>query len=534
MRIVLIGAKASGKSAKGKKLAEKFNIDFFDTDNVLEELYLKATSEKLSFRQIYQKEGKDYFRNLELEACKSLENRNWAVISTGGSAFLNPDVRNALRKNSIVVCITAEVSELWERILKKGVPAYLENEENPYEAFKKRKEYYEEVVLPFADIITNCTNMTVDESVSDIYEKLIAQLQLKMFSPNSFGDIVRITTFGESHGKALGVVLDGVAAGIEVTEDIIMKELKRRRPGQSSVTTSRKEGDNVKILSGVINGLSTGAPIGMIIENCDQDSSKYDNLKDVFRPGHADFGFFMKFGIRDHRGGGRSSGRETVSRVAAGSVAINELKKRGVFITAYAKKIGNIEANPERYDFDAIEKNSVRCPDMDTATKMHEHIVAVAREGDSTGGVVEVVIDGVKPGLGDPVFFKLDARLAAAFFSIGAVKGVEFGVGFLASGLRGSQNNDPIRDSKFVTNNAGGILGGISTGEKIVAAIAVKPTPSIIKQQLSSNINGDNVDLKIEGRHDPNIVPRIIPVIESMAALVIFDAMLIQESLKGG
>ncbi len=527
MRIVLIGPKCTGKTIKGKKIAQRLDINFFDTDKVLEEIYENNSDNKLSCREIYKKEGKDFFRKLEKKACLSLDRRNWSVISTGGSAFLDPEIRRALRKDSIVILLTADSKILWDRIIKKGIPAYLKDENDPYNSFKERKNYYEEVVIPFSDIISDSTHSSVDENIDEIYQKINNEIELRMYSPNTFGDILRVTTFGESHNHAMGVVIDGMPPKIDISEKIIMKQLKRRKPGQSRITTSRKEKDEIRILSGVLNGKSTGAPIAMIVENKDVDSSKYDKLKDIFRPGHADYGYFMKFGIRDHRGGGRSSGRETVSRVAAGAIAIEELKKKGINIIAYAKQIGKIKAQSIDYDF--IEKNPVRCPDPKKADKMQNYILNASKEDDSTGGVVEIIIEGVPAGLGDPVFFKLDSKLASAFFSIGAVKGVEFGAGFLASVLRGSENNDWMEDGKFLTNNSGGILGGISNGEKIKASIAIKPTPSISKEQKTSDINGKNKKLKIEGRHDPNIVPRIIPVVESMAALVIFDSLLIQE-----
>jgi chorismate synthase len=268
----------------------------------------------------------------------------------------------------------------------------------------------------------------------------------------------------------------------------------------------------------------------MVIENQHQRPGDYDAIKDLFRPGHADFSFWAKYGFRDHRGGGRSSGRETAARVAGGAVARKILAERGIHICAYAMEIGGVRA--EKIDHSVIDKNPVRCPDPQAAAIMEETILAAREAKDSVGGIVQVEIAGVKPGLGDPVFAKLDARLAGAFFSIGAVKGVEFGVGFEAARLRGSENNDPMRNGHFMANRAGGILGGISTGQAILARVAIKPTPSISSPQQTCDENGENREVAIGGRHDPCIVPRAVPVIEAMAALVLLDCILIQERLR--
>lgn len=352
---------------------------------------------------------------------------------------------------------------------------------------------------------------------------------------NTFGKIFKITTWGESHGPAMGVVVDGCLPGINLSEVDIQKELDRRRPGQSIVTTTRGEDDKVEILSGIFNGVTTGAPISLVIKNKDSDPSRYDNIKDVFRPGHADFTFTKKYGIRDHRGGGRSSGRETSARVAAGAIAkklLDMLSNEKIKIYAYAKQIGNVSITEKKLDsndFEEIEKNIVRCPDKDAAKKMEDLITQMRKEGDSVGGIVEVVIKGVPIGLGDPVFDKLNADLGKALLSIGSVRGIEFGNGFGAATLTGKQNNDEISSKGFLSNNAGGMLGGISNGEDITIRIAVKPTSSISKEQKTITINNEDTKLIVEGRHDPCIVPRIIPVVESMAALVILDKLLIQQ-----
>ncbi len=347
-------------------------------------------------------------------------------------------------------------------------------------------------------------------------------------SGSNFGNIFKISTWGESHGVAIGVVIDGCPAGIEVSGEDIQKELDRRRPGQSKVTTSRGEDDKVEILSGVFEGKTTGTPISLMIRNKDSDSSKYKELKNKFRPGHADFTYMKKYGLRDHNGGGRSSGRETAARVAAGAVARKVLK--GVSINAYAKQIGRIIA--KKIDLKQIEKNDVRCADKDAVKAMEGEIMNARADNDSVGGIVEIIISGSPVGLGDPVFDKLDADLAKALMSIGAVKGIEMGAGFDVACMRGSEDNDQINAKGFVTNNSGGILGGISTGEDIIIRIAVKPTASIAKEQNTIDVKGKGCKIKVEGRHDPCIVPRIIPVAEAMVALVLADKMLMQRCVK--
>lgn len=345
-------------------------------------------------------------------------------------------------------------------------------------------------------------------------------------SGNSFGNIFRITTFGESHGEALGVVIDGMPSGVKIDREFLAFEMSRRRPGQSQLTTSRSEADAVEILSGVLDDVSTGTPLAMVIRNTSQRSKDYRDLENIFRPGHADFGFFSKYGIRDVRGGGRSSGRETCARVAAGAVAKMMLASYGIKICAYAKEIGGIKA--ETFDIEEIEKNPARSPDPVAAEKMMESVALARAENDSVGGRVNCFIDGVPAGWGEPVFDKLDARLAAAMLSLGSVKGIEFGEGFAVTQMKGSENNDPMRAGKtFASNHAGGILGGISTGERIEFSVAVKPTPSIAQKQNTVDKNGEEQEIVITGRHDPCIVPRIIPVVEAMAAIVLADFALL-------
>jgi chorismate synthase len=354
---------------------------------------------------------------------------------------------------------------------------------------------------------------------------------------NTFGKHFRITTFGESYGKAIGVVIDGVRPGLPIDTTYIQRELDRRRPGQSKVTTARSETDQVEILSGVFEGKTTGTPICMVVWNKDQRPEAYEKIKNVFRPGHAGYTYLAKYGVSDYRGGGRSSGRETAARVAAGAFAKSLLEKRGVRIHAYTKEIGGIKA--KTIDFKQIEKNPLRCPDPLAAKRMERLVLRMKKEGDSVGGIVEVVVKNPPAGLGEPVFDKLEADLAKALMSIGAIKGCEVGNGFAAARLRGSANNDPMYYDKrrkrvrTRTNNAGGIAGGISNGEDIVLRIAVKPASSIAKVQETVTVKGKSAKISVEGRHDPCICPRVVPVAESMVALVLLDHLRRQEMLEG-
>jgi chorismate synthase len=338
---------------------------------------------------------------------------------------------------------------------------------------------------------------------------------------SSYGTMFRISTFGESHGGAVGVVVDGAAPGVELSEADIQVQLDRRKGGRSAASTPRAEPDKVHILSGVFEGKTTGTPILMVLYNEDARSSAYDGIKDLYRPGHADLSFQAKFGIRDWRGSGRASGRETAARVAAGALARKSLAARGVSLLAYTKRAAGIEG----VDFDPaeIERNPLRAADAAAAVRMMAEVEKAKAEEDSVGGVVECRVSGVPAGLGEPVFDKLDAELAKAMLSIGAVKGIEFGAGFAAADSRGSRNNDWMDASGFLTNNAGGILGGISSGAEIVFRVAVKPTSSIASPQKTVGLDGAERIVRTEGRHDVCICPRIVPVVEAMACLVLED-----------
>ena len=342
---------------------------------------------------------------------------------------------------------------------------------------------------------------------------------------NSFGELLRITTFGESHGAALGVIVDGLPAGLEIDPAFIQREMDRRRPGQSDLVTARREKDEIEILSGVFEGKSTGTPLAMLLRNSDQHSQDYRSLADVYRPGHADYTYEAKYGFRDWRGGGRASGRETSARVAAGAVAKLLLKRSGISVRACAVQIGTVRGESIRWD--TVESNPVRCGDQEKARAMQDAIEEARKAGDSVGGVILCQILGVPAGLGEPVFDKFDALLAHAMLSIGGVKGFEIGSGFAAAESMGSQNNDPMLPPKtFAGNHAGGVLGGISNGSIIECRIAVKPTPSISLPQKTVNSAGEAQEIQIAGRHDPCLLPRIVPVAEAMAALVTADLLL--------
>jgi chorismate synthase len=354
---------------------------------------------------------------------------------------------------------------------------------------------------------------------------------------NSFGKYFRITTFGESHGPALGVVIDGVMPGKQFSVAGIQKELDRRRPGQSKVTTPRREPDSVEVLSGVFEGKTTGMPVCLIIRNKDQRPAAYEKIKAMFRPGHAGYTYLAKYGIADYRGGGRSSGRETVARVAAGALAKEFLAARGIEIIGHTVEIAGIRARA--FDQACIEQNPLRCADMHVAEEMERAVMQARDEGDSVGGIVEVIVRGVPAGLGEPVFDKLNADLAHALMTIGAVKGVEFGNGFAAARLRGSENNDPMYADtssgriRTRTNNAGGMAGGISNGEDLLMRIAVKPTSSIRKEQETVTVDREPARISVHGRHDPCICPRIVPVAESMVALTLMDHLTRQKLMRG-
>ncbi len=348
---------------------------------------------------------------------------------------------------------------------------------------------------------------------------------------STFGSQFRVTTWGESHGKGLGVVVDGCPAGLPLCEEDIQKLLDRRKPGGSKFATQRREGDVAEILSGVFEGKITGTPIAMEVRYTDQRSRDYGGIKEIYRPGHADFTFDAKYGFRDYRGGGRSSGRETLGRVAAGAVALKVLEELGIFVRAYTKSIGPIALDPERFDLEEMWNNRLYMPDAAAAKEAESFLENVMAEKDSAGGVAECVIRGLPAGVGEPVFDKLDACLAKAVMSIGAVKAFEVGDGLAAAKAAGSANNDGFcldgqGKAKKITNHAGGILGGISDGSAVVFRAAIKPTPSIALRQRSVTRDGKEKEIEIHGRHDPVIVPRAVVVVEAMAALTVLDLML--------
>jgi chorismate synthase len=339
-----------------------------------------------------------------------------------------------------------------------------------------------------------------------------------------FGRFFKVSTFGESHGVAVGAVVDGMPAGVAIDPDRIQRELDRRRPGTSRFVSPRQESDAVEILSGIAEGRTLGSPIALLVRNRDARPGDYQQIRDLFRPGHADYTYFKKYGIPPQPGGGRASGRETIGRVAAGALAKILLEQNGIRILAYTVAIGTVRAAAVAPAF--AEQDPLRCADPNAAEAMAASVDQARSEGDSIGGIVEVRADGVPAGLGDPVFYKLDGVLAWAMTSIGAVKGVEFGAGFALAAMKGSQANDPITSAGFLSNNAGGILGGISTGQPIVIRLAVKPTSSISRPQTTIDLQGRDRSIEIRGRHDPCLCPRICPVAEAMAALVLADAML--------
>jgi chorismate synthase len=355
---------------------------------------------------------------------------------------------------------------------------------------------------------------------------------------NTLGEKFKLTTFGESHGKAIGGIMDGFPAGIEIDEDFVQTELGRRRPGQSAITTSREESDKVEFLSGIYEGKSTGTPIAFLIRNNDQHSSDYREIMDLFRPSHADYTYTVKYGIRDHRGGGRSSARETIARVVGGAVAKLALRKLGINIQAYTSQAGNIVLKKKysELDLSLTECNMVRCPDPETAEKMIELIRQVKAEGDTIGGVISCVITGTLAGWGEPVFGKLHAELAKAMLSINAAKGFDYGMGFDGAGFKGSEVNDVFYVEKGAirtnTNYSGGIQGGVSNGEDIYFRVAFKPVPTLLQKQQTVNIRGENITFSARGRHDPCVLPRAVPIVEAMAAMALLDAYLLNKSSR--
>ena len=355
---------------------------------------------------------------------------------------------------------------------------------------------------------------------------------------NTFGTIFRLTTFGESHGEAIGGVVDGMPAGIDIDMDFIQQELNRRRPGQSKITTSRQEPDQVELLSGVFEGKSTGCPIGFIVRNTNQHSQDYEDMRNVFRPSHADYTYFQKYCIRDHRGGGRSSARITISRCVGGALAKLVLRQLGISVQAYTSQVGSIalERDYHLYDLSQTETNAVRCPDAEKAAEMEALITQVKGEGDTIGGVITCVIKGCPAGLGSPEFGKLHADLGAAMLSINAVKGFEYGEGFEGVTARGSEQNDPFCSVNgritTVCNHSGGIQGGISNGQDIYFRVAFKPVATLLMEQNTVDLDGNPTTLTAKGRHDPCVLPRAVPVVEAMAAMTILDHFMFQNDIK--
>ncbi len=363
---------------------------------------------------------------------------------------------------------------------------------------------------------------------------------------NTFGNIFTLTTFGESHGEGVGGVVDGMPPGIKVDMDFIQHELDRRRPGQSAITTARSEADRVELLSGVFEGHTTGCPIGFLVRNQNQHSSDYDNLRTLFRPSHADYTYYQKYGIRDHRGGGRSSARITISRVVGGALAKLALQRAGISITAYTSQVGSIALDHDyrQYDIALAEQNAVRCPDPEKASQMEQLISQVKAEGDTIGGIITCVVRGCPPGVGEPEFGKLHAMLAQAMLSINAAKGFEYGEGFACATCRGSELNDvfvangkpndngkpPVLDT--MTNHSGGIQGGISNGQDIYMRIAFKPVATLLRDQSTVDLQGNPITFTAHGRHDPCVLPRAVPVVEAMAAMTILDSLLQNKTLE--
>lgn len=354
---------------------------------------------------------------------------------------------------------------------------------------------------------------------------------------NTFGNIFRLTTFGESHGEAIGGVVDGMPAGIDIDLDFIQQELNRRRPGQSKITTSRQEADQVEILSGVFEGKSTGCPIGFLVRNTNHHSQDYENMRCLFRPSHADYTYYNKYGIRDHRGGGRSSARITISRCVGGAFAKLVLRQFGVSVQAYTSQVGSIALDRDyrKYDLSLTETNAVRCPDEDKAREMEALITQMKAEGDTLGGIITCVIKGCPIGIGEPEFGKLHAALGAAMLSINAVKGFEYGEGFDGVTARGSEQNDVFCSQEghitTKTNHSGGIQGGISNGQDIYCRIAFKPVATILTGQETVDIEGNATTFKAQGRHDPCVLPRAVPIVESMAAMTILDYILLRKAV---
>ena len=386
------------------------------------------------------------------------------------------------------------------------------------------------IVVKAAATAADTTKAAADTAI-DSLQFTVYGLQM-----NTFGNIFRLTTFGESHGEAIGGVIDGMPPGIDIDVAFIQQELNRRRPGQSKITTSRQEADQVELLSGVFEGKSTGCPIGFIVRNQNQHSQDYENLRSLFRPSHADYTYYNKYGIRDHRGGGRSSARITISRCVGGALAKLVLQQKGISVQAYTSQVGTIALDRDysRYDLSLTETNAVRCPDPEKAAEMEALITKMKAEGDTIGGVITCVIKGCPAGLGEPEFGKLHAALGAAMLSINAVKGFEYGEGFDGVTARGSEQNDIFRSvdgcTTTVTNHSGGIQGGISNGQDIYFRVAFKPVATILQEQQTIDLEGNPTTFTARGRHDPCVLPRAVPVVEAMAAMTILDYILLRNS----
>ena len=525
MNIVVMGPKGAGKTTVGISLAEKLGRPWVDTDHIIEEL----DGKQRNCREIFTTDGEQAFRTLERKAAKQVSELAYHVILTGGDLMMHCEARKPLRTKSVLILLKGEPATLWERATQQGIPPSFQGEEGQF-LFFQQCAHREEVLTPFADIVADTTRETPEELAGTLADRVGEELALRTHLANTYGDVIRMTSFGESHGKAIGVVLDGVRPGTPFSIEEIQKELDRRRPGQSKLVTQRRESDTVEVLAGVYEEKTTGSPIAMIIYNQDQRSKNYDDLKDLFRPGHGDFTFYKKYGLRDHRGGGRQSGRETACRVAAGAFARGVLKEHGVRIVAHALEIAGIRA--VKRDIDFIETTPVRCADPDAAPLMEQAILDARGRCDSVGGIIQLEVTGLPPGLGDPIFGKLDARLTSAIMTIGAIKGVEIGDGFAITKLAGSEANDCMKDGEFLSNHHGGILGGISSGAPLIMRVAVKPTASIASPQQTCKENGENCTVEVHGRHDPCIVVRAVPVIENVAAFVLLDAFEMQARLN--
>ena len=379
---------------------------------------------------------------------------------------------------------------------------------------------------------------TVVRTVAKAVDTAIDSLQFTVYGlqMNTFGNIFRLTTFGESHGEAIGGVVDGMPPGVDIDLAFIQQELNRRRPGQSTITTSRQEADQIELLSGVFEGKSTGCPIGFIVRNQNQHSQDYENLRSLFRPSHADYTYYNKYGIRDHRGGGRSSARITISRCVGGALAKLVLQQKGISVQAYTSQVGHIALDRDysRYDLSLTETNAVRCPDPEKAAEMEALIEQMKGEGDTIGGIITCVIKGCPAGLGEPEFGKLHAALGAAMLSINAVKGFEYGEGFDGVTARGSEQNDVFRSmdgcATTATNHSGGIQGGISNGQDIYFRVAFKPVATILQEQQTIDLEGNPTVFTAHGRHDPCVLPRAVPVVEAMAAMTVLDYFLLRNS----